>query len=162
MKTREELLEEIAAERATWGALLAEVGEDRMQEPGPMGDWTFKDLAAHLAFWGERSLARIEAGPGGAAPVPWPAAMGAEDDIEDWDEVNAWIYARYRDRPLHAVLADMDQWFQRLTTLIETLPEEDLITPGRFGFDQPLVEGEFFGHYYDEHEASVRAWLGTR
>lgn len=127
-----------------------------------MGDWTFKDLAAHLSFWVERTIARIEAGPGGNAPTPWPASMGSEDEIDDWDEVNAWIHEQHRDRPLRDVLADMDRSYERLVVLIETMPEEDLMTPGRFGFDGPLVEGEFFGHFHDEHEPSVRDWLQTR
>jgi hypothetical protein len=163
MKTRDELLNEIQAERAAWQALVAEVGEERMEEPGAMGEWSFKDLAAHLAFWQERTLARLEAGPGGTAPpAPWPAAMGAEDEIEDWDEVNAWIRAQYRARPPREVLAEMDGTFERLAGLIRAVPDDDLTTPGRFGFNEPLVEGQFFGHYYDEHEASLREWLRTR
>jgi hypothetical protein len=88
--------------------------------------------------------------------------MGAEDEIEDWDEVNAWIREQDCDRPLADVLADMDRSFERLATLIATMPEEDLITPGRFGFDAPLAEGAFFGHYHDEHAAAVQAWLASR
>ena len=165
MRTRDELLNEIEAERTAWQALLAEVGEARMEEPGPMGDWTFKDLAGHLAFWQERTLARIAAGPGGSAPPPaWPAAMGNEDEIEDWDEVNTWIREQDRDRPLRDVLGDADRTYERLATLIETMPEDDLMTPGRFDFmgGKALVEGQFFGHYYEEHEAGVREWLRTR
>jgi hypothetical protein len=163
MKTRAELLREINAERAAWHALEAEVGEDRMEEPGAMGDWTFKDLTDHLSFWSERTLARLEAGPGGKLPPdPWPASMGTEDEIEDWDEVNAWIYEQHRDRPLRDMLAEADRFYERLAHLIATMPEEDLMTPGRFGFDKPLVEGEFFGHLHEEHEASLRAWLRTR
>ncbi|HUG16737.1 MAG TPA: maleylpyruvate isomerase N-terminal domain-containing protein [Thermomicrobiales bacterium] len=166
MKTRKELLQEIHDERAAWQALLAEIGGDRMEEPGPMGDWTFKDLTAHLLAWSERTMARIEAGPGGNPPPPWPASMGTEDEIEDWDEVNAWLYEQQRERPLPDVLADMDRWFVRLAALIETMPEDTLMIPGRSGIEgmeeRALVDAEFFGHFYDEHEASVRAWLQSR
>jgi len=167
MTTRDELVQQIHDERATWHALLAEIGEDRMEEPGPMGDWTFKDLAAHLSVWGERTLARLEAGPAGKTPPPpWPVAMGSEDEITDWDEVNNWIYEQHRDRPLHDVLTERDRSYERFATLIETMPEDDLMTPGRFGFDgmeeKPLVEGDFFGHLHEEHEPSIREWLQTR
>lgn len=163
MTTRDELVKQIHDERAAWNTLLAEIGEDRMDEPGPMGDWTFKDLAAHLTFWQDRTIARLEAGPGGDAPVPWPASMGAEDEIEDWDEVNGWIYEQHRDRPLSDVIADVDKSYERLATLIETMPEEDLMTPGRFeGMgDKPIVEADFFGHFHEEHEPSLRVWLKT-
>ena len=46
--TKAALLERVRRERADWERLLAEVGEARMEEPGPMGQWTFKDLQAHL------------------------------------------------------------------------------------------------------------------
>jgi hypothetical protein len=159
MKTRDELLQQIRDEREAWNALLAEVGEDRMEEPGPMGDWNFKDLVAHLTAWRERTLARLAAGPDGDVPPPaWPASLTTDDEINDW------IHEQHRDRPLGDVLADADQSYERLAHLIETMPEEDLTTPGRFEWmeDTPLVEADFFGHLHEEHEPSIRAWLQSR
>ena len=46
-----ELAGRIRADQQVWRDLVAEMGPERMLEPGPMGDWTFKDLAAHLAAW---------------------------------------------------------------------------------------------------------------
>lgn len=158
MQTRDELVQQIHAERAAWHALLAETGEDRMEQPGPMGDWTFKDLTAHLLGWRERTIARIEAGPGGNPPTPWPASMETDD------EINAWIHAQHRDRPLRDVLADEDRSYERFATLIETMPEADLLTPGRFDWmeGKALADGDFFGHLHEEHEPSIREWLRTR
>ena len=51
---RDRLVAHIRAERALWANLVTEIGEDRMTEPGPMGEWTFKDLASHLLAWRER------------------------------------------------------------------------------------------------------------
>ena len=128
-----------------------------------MGEWTFKDLAAHLLFWNERTLARLEQGPGGTIPTPWPASMGAEDDIEDWDEVNAWIRAQYWGRSLRDVLAETDRQYERFAAAIAAMPEDDLMTPGRWGWgDSALVDAKFFGHLHEEHEPAIRAWLQTR
>jgi hypothetical protein len=165
MRTRDELIQQIHAEREAWHALLEEVGEDRMEEPGPMGDWTFKDLAAHLHFWDGRTLARLAAGPDGSAPPPpWPDSFGDEDEIEDWDAVNAWIYEQHQERPLGDVLADAERTYERFAELIATMPEEDLMTPGRFeGMgERALVEADFFGHLHEEHEPSLREWLQAR
>jgi hypothetical protein len=158
MTTRDELVQQIHDERASWNALLAEIGENRMDEPGPMGDWTFKDLAAHLLGWRERTLALIEAGPGGKPPAPWPATMESDD------EINAWIHTQHRDRPLPDVLADVDQSYVRLATLVGTMPDDDLMTPGRFEWieGKALVDGDFFGHLHEEHEPSIREWIQTR
>jgi hypothetical protein len=53
---RAAVLAHIDSERTIWRELVAEVGEDRMDEPGPMGDWTFKDLASHLHHEHEASI----------------------------------------------------------------------------------------------------------
>ena len=45
------LLEQIERERAFWEGLVAEVGEARMLQPGATGEWTFKDVVAHLNGW---------------------------------------------------------------------------------------------------------------
>lgn len=155
---RAQLLARIAAERAQWRALVAEVGPARTEEPGPMGAWTFKDLAAHLTGWRERTIARIAAGPDAAPPPPWPAALHEDD------EINAWIYEQNRERPVHDVLADADASYARLAAAIAALPAEDVAAPGRFAWmeGRALTSCELFGHLHEEHEPDVRAWLGRR
>ena len=70
-RAKADALARIDAERRYWRDLVAEVGEDRMDEPGPMGEWTFKDLAAHLLGWRQRTIARLEAAAAGERePAP--------------------------------------------------------------------------------------------
>src|SRR5579884_1100926 len=45
----------LKAERARWDALLAQVGADRMEEPGVEGAWSVKEIVAHLT-WYERGV----------------------------------------------------------------------------------------------------------
>lgn len=155
---KERLLARIDSEREQWQRLVAEVGTGRMEEPGPMGEWTFKDLAAHLTGWRELTLARLSAGQGQEAQPPWPAEL-TEDD-----EINNWLHNRDRDRPLDDILLEADNSFERLTSAIRALPEEDLITPGRFPWlgDEPLAELDPAGHLHEEHEPDVRRWLAER
>ena len=157
MNAKEALLAQMYDEHAFWHALLADIGEARMEQPGPMGEWTFKDLAAHLTGWRARTIARLEAASQGqeAPPPPWPASLETDDDV------NAWIYQQNRDRPLRDVLSDADGSYQRLAAALAALPETDLTTPGRFAWmeGKPLAEGDFFGHLHEEHEPSIHAWL---
>ena len=162
--TKTRVLDAIDAERAAWHALVAEVGEDRLEEPGPMGDWSFKDLAAHLTGWRQRSLDRIEAGLRGEpdSSPPWPAVLATDD------EINAWIHQREHDRPVAAVLADADDSFARLRASVDALPEPELNDPARFpwldgqSLGTSILSGDFFGHLHEEHEPDVRAWLDRR
>jgi hypothetical protein len=163
MKTRDDLLESIRAERASWHALLDEVGEVRMEQPGPMGDWTFKDLVGHLHGWRERTIARLEAGPGGEPATPWPAHLTDTDEIGT-DEINDWIYEQHRDRPLRDVLADAERSFERLEAAVKALSDEDLTTPGRFSWldGKALVDIDLFAHLHEEHEPQIRTWLAAQ
>jgi Mycothiol maleylpyruvate isomerase N-terminal domain len=156
---RAAVIARIEAERAWWRDLVAEIGEDRMTEPGPMGDWTFKDLASHLLGWRERTIARLEAAAAGRGepPNPWPAELGDEED----DPINDWIHERTRDRPLTDVLEDVDRSYERLANAVAALPDELVTSPDAFPWldGEALADVELFGHLHDEHEPALRAWL---
>ena len=141
---------------------MAEVGRDRMLEPGPMGEWTFKDMAAHLAAWRNTRIPIVEAIAKGepVPPEPWPAELG-EDDYE---LINDWFHARDRDRPLDEVLADYDGTFERLAAAIEALPEEIAHDPNGLPWTDgtPAVDIDWTEHLHDEHLPDARAWLTTR
>jgi hypothetical protein len=158
-KTKADLLNRIEEEREYWHRLVAKIDRDRMEEPGPMGQWSFKDLAAHLTGWREQTIGRLEAAGRGdeTPPTPWPAHL-----VED-DEVNDWIMAQNRDRSLSDVLEAADTSYQRLASAISGLSEEDVATPGRFPWigEQALAEVELFGHLREEHEPDIHAWLAT-
>jgi len=150
----------IEAEREFWRGLVREVGEDRADEPGPMGDWSFRDIASHLLGWRNRTIARLEAVAAGRPepPPPWPA------DLDDDDPINDWIREQAAGQSTAEVLAAIDQSYPRLAAAIAALPDEALTSrtafPGLGG--QSLVETNLFGHLHDEHEPSIRAWLATR
>jgi hypothetical protein len=125
-----------------------------------MGAWTFKDLAAHLTGWRERTIRRIEAaGRGEPEPSPpWPA------ELTDDDRINDWIHRQHRDRPLRDVLADADRSYERLAAAVAALPEEAVTTPGYFPWmeGKALADGDLFAHLHEEHEPDVEEWLARR
>jgi len=158
--TKAAVVATIRADQAFWRALVAEVGPDRMTEPGPMGEWTFKDLASHLAGWRNYRIAQLEAAGRGEPepPTPWPAELEEDDDINDW------IHARDRDRSVDEVVADYDSTFERLAAAIERLPDSTVSDPDAFPWTggEPLIAGDFTMHLHEEHLPAVRAWLDGR
>lgn len=150
----------IEREHAAWRALVDEVGLDRMDEPGPMGEWSFKDLAAHLLGWRERTIGRVRAlGEGrGEPPEPWPADLG------DDDAVNLWMHARMSDRSVDDVLAAVDASYDQLATALAALPAEVLTDPQAAAWldGESALETDWLGHLHDEHDAPIRAWLERR
>jgi hypothetical protein len=80
------------------------------------------------------------------------------------DEINAWMYEAHHGRSVQEVLDDSRRVFQQLLAAINALPEADLNDPKRF----PWLEGaslsgvDFFGHFHEEHEPDMRAWLAKQ
>jgi hypothetical protein len=151
------LLDDLNAEQAQWETLLRDIGEDHMTQPGVAGEWSIKDIVAHLTGWRRRTVGRFQAAlRHEPSPAPdWPSHLQTDD------EINAWIYAANRDRPLSDVLRDSREVFQQLVETLDAFPEADLLDSGRFPWMEgsPLTGAAFFGHFHDEHEPDMRAWF---
>lgn len=158
--TKSELLTDLGSEQEQWEALLAQIGEARMDQPGVAADWSIKDIVAHLTGWRRRTVARLQAAQRGEADPspPWPAQLQTDD------EINAWIYEANRDRSVPEVLSDSRQVFDQLVAAIEAFPEAELLDPNRFPFmeGEPLTAAALFGHFHEEHEPDMRAWLARQ
>ena len=156
MRTKAEQIAAIRADQQFWRDLAAEVGAERYAEPGPMGEWSFGDMAGHLLGWRNRTIARLEAALRGEpepAP-PWPQALDGDDTINDW------IREQDRGRSADDLVAAYDTSYERLATAIDALPDEQLTDPAAFAWlGEPLVDVDFTGHLHDEHVPGVRAWL---
>lgn len=156
------LLEQIERERSFWEQLQAEIGPQRMLEPGATGHWTFKDVVAHLNGWRRKTLARLDAAVHGGTPAasPWPAQLDEDDDV---DQINDWIYQASRDHSLEDVLGEYSQSFQRMRDAVTALSERDLTEVGRYpwlqGYALANVVTDSFGHLHEEHEPVLRAWI---
>ena len=159
--TREKVLNALRTERAKWDALLAEVGEDRMEEPGAEGEWRVKDSIAHLTYYDKWMADRLH-----------EQLQGETYTLNAWDMMhyedrNKLIYERDRDLPLQEVLAASKLTFQRLMEAVGAHSEEFLTEPQQFaGAPQPIIvwqylRSEVYGHYPD-HIAPIRAWLDSK
>ncbi|HLX35846.1 MAG TPA: maleylpyruvate isomerase N-terminal domain-containing protein [Candidatus Limnocylindrales bacterium] len=154
MQSRDAQVAAIRADQLFWRSLAAEVGPARYAEPGPMGAWSFGDLAGHLVGWRNRTIARLEAFANGEpepAP-PWPTSL------DDDDRINDWIHEHHASRTPTQLVADYDASYDRLIRALSLLADEQLMTTLEW-VGAPLIEVDFTGHLHDEHVAGVRAWL---
>lgn len=155
--SKAQLLDDLRDEQAHFEALLQDIGEDHMTQPGVAGEWSIKDVVAHLTGWRRRTVAQFQAAlRNEPAPAPfWPPHLQTDD------EINAWIYAANRDLPLADVLRDSRDVFQQLVQTLDAFPEADLLDHTRFPWleGEPLSGAALFGHFHEEHEPDMRAWL---
>ena len=157
---KDDILGRIDADEAAWQQLVREVPAARLDEPGPMGDWSFRDLVSHLLAWRNRTTGRLQAAAAGAPrpPAPWPA------DMQDDDPINAWFRDQDAGRSAADLLADYAASFGRIRSAVSALPAEAFLgeteTPGYFMWRDTAgdVQSDFSGHLND-HADDVRAWL---
>ena len=152
--TKDEMLTALRDSRARLEAALQGLSEAQMMDPGVMGDWSVKDLLAHMTAWeaeAVRILARARAGQSTQPAATSEAEMNA---------LNAKLYKENKNRPLENVLADFHGVHKQLLRQVEALSDADLNRPIAWLGNQNLasiVEGDGYGHEA-EHLAHILAW----
>jgi uncharacterized protein (TIGR03083 family) len=153
-KTRDEVLRLVREGRERLEAALARLPADRLERPGVAGgDWSARDLMAHVAYWEARMLDRL------GVETAVPMQRGTVD------EVNRAVYERSRARRLDEVRAEFDDVHRLLRERVAALSDDELnrVPPGRDGHPELLwqyVAGETWDHY-PEHVAVLESRTGT-
>jgi hypothetical protein len=155
---RAALLEEIRVEREKLDALLGQIPPRKMTRAGVTpGGWSVKDILAHLIDWQARNLYWYEAGLRGEAPaVPEPGLTW-----RDIKRLNAIIYEKHRRRTLAAILRDYDAFHRRMIDMIDSIPDGDLVTVGRYAWTGPTwTLSDFARANTASHYRWARKWIG--
>jgi uncharacterized damage-inducible protein DinB len=118
--TRQQLLAALAEARHETEAAIAGLSAAQLQMPGAAGNWTVKDVLAHITAWEvemHTALGKVRRGlkPG---RVRWDKAAIALQN-ERW-------YAQYKDRPLERVLEDFNGVRRQTQRLVERLSDAEL------------------------------------
>lgn len=118
---KQTFLDKVQSGRSQWDNLLALVPHERMTQPGVAGEWSVKDIIAHVSWHEQQMLGILHA----------HAFVGSDLWNLPLDERNAAIYEQNRQRSLADVLAEAQQVFPQLVAAIEPLSDNDLNDPGR-------------------------------
>src|SRR5260370_737326 len=104
--------------------------------------WAAKDLVAHMTFWRQHLVLKLQAF---LLKAPQPQA-------EDFDQRNSLLFEQQRTRPWSDILAESDHVYTELLALVEQLSEEDLTAFNRVDWSpdgEPLsihIMGNFVHH----------------
>jgi len=134
------LLERIEEAWRELFAALDDIPEDRMSEPGVIGDWSLQDLFGHLAFWDEHAVAEIER-----------ALAGLPREDNAWQEMNETDHAVRRDRKLPEQRSAMHQAH---AALVERLESVAGIEATRI---DEAIRPDTYEHYQD-HTKDIQSW----
>ncbi len=148
-KTREEVLAHIAEGRGAIERILDRLPSHRLTEPGlGGGDWSPKDLMAHLGHWEAALIHNLGGPPTAVAP------QGSES------ATNAAVHSLNRDRPLEDVLAEFAAVHRDLVARVGRLTDEELNSlpyPGATDLVWQHIAAETWGHY-PMHLAELEAF----
>ena len=126
--TKLALINETKTERLALEKLLAALTPDQMIQPGALGEWSVKDVLAHLVEWEQMFLGWYAAGLRGEKP-----AVPAEG--YNWGQLpalNKMIYKKHHERSLEDVLQQFQASYLQTLELVESLPESDLFVRGLY------------------------------
>ena len=117
---RDELLTRLKSERRRWMEPVDRLDSRQMELPGVAGDWSMKDLLAHIMACEEGLVRWLEAAAQGEALV------FADLDHPDLDHRNELIRERYQSHTVTEILREAQRVFDALLAEVEELPDEML------------------------------------
>jgi hypothetical protein len=137
-KTRDETLRLIREGRAALERALARIPEQRLEEPLLDGEWSAKDLMAHVTHWEMAFLSNI------GEPPPPVQDQGSEE------ATNRAVYEHHRARPLADVGREFEETHRRLLERVSALDDDALNAqpvPGKDRVVWQYIAGETWEHY---------------
>ena len=117
-------------------------------KPGVTGNWSVRDILAHVTTWDEEALKHLPLVLKGARPPRYSVKYGGIDAF------NALMTDQKKDLSLAELLQQMEDTHRRLITYIESVPESQFREETRFRYRLRL---DTYSHY-PIHAGAIRKW----
>jgi hypothetical protein len=148
--TRQQLLNRLEQAWATFKASYAGLTDEQLVEPGVTGDWSVKDILAHVSWWEEEALKHLPHILQGGRPQRYSVLYGGIDAF------NAQMTEQRRGLSLSEVLTQLDETHLRLIEYVQSVPEEQLNSETRF---RRRLRSDTYSHY-PIHAREIHEWRG--
>jgi len=140
---------------------LTQLKPEEMLLPGVVGEWSVKDVLAHLADWEAHMPAWIEAARKGGPVVEIETGL----KWGQFDEFNQRIYFRHKDQTLEEVMAYFKDIHVQFMGMVETMPEDEMLTRGRYAFIGKGAVVSWLSQYAGHDrwaKTHIRKWMKAR
>jgi hypothetical protein len=149
---RQQLLNRLDTAWVAFQASYAGLSSARLVEPGVAGDWSVKDVIAHVTWWEEEALRHLPLIIAGDRPPRYSVAYGGIDAF------NAMMAERKRDLSLSDILTQQEDTHRRLVDFIQSVPEDQITRETRFRHRLRL---DTYSHY-PIHTKAIEEWRQRR
>jgi hypothetical protein len=132
-------------------SVLASLNEEQMLRPHTCGDWSVKDMVAHVT-WYEREMVGVLEGR---------ALVGSELWNLPLEDRNAVIYVNNKNCSLQDILSEAGRVHRQLLELLQDLSQQEMLEAGCFREMPPdwipwqVIASNTFEHY-PVHVADIR------
>src|SRR5438477_611804 len=123
------------------------LSDSQLTEPGVVGDWSVKDILAHVTTWEEEALKYLPLILTGGKPPRYIQFGGI-------DAFNAQMTEQKRSLALSEVLRQLDETHRRLIDYLQNVPEEHFTRETPFRHRLRL---DAYSHY-PQHARAIREW----
>ena len=144
---KQELISKIEDERARLEEAISTLSPEQLTAPDAIGEWSIKDVLAHLAMWTSRCVTLVYQAEQGQKPEDVDAMF------DSYEEVNAEDHQSQKDRLLDRVVADFRGSHRQLLRGLDAWKEADLFDAGRFTWLRGKSLGEFILGETAEHDS---------
>jgi hypothetical protein len=127
---------------------FAGLSDSQMVQPGVTGDWSARDILAHVTTWEQEALKHLPTILKGGKPPRYSVTHGGINDF------NRIMTEQKRDLTLTDVRRELDDIHRRLIRFVESAPEEQFQTETPFRHRLRL---DTYSHY-PKHAEAIRRW----
>jgi len=145
---RQQLLKKIDD---AWGAFqeaYSGLPDAQLTEPGVTGNWSVRDVLAHVTVWEEEALKYLPLILDGGKPPRYSTTYGGIDAF------NALMLEQKSALSLSQVRSQLDETHRRLVNYLKNVPEEHFVTDTPFRHRLRL---DTYSHY-PIHARLIQAW----
>jgi hypothetical protein len=143
--TKSEFIDRVRRAREAWEAQVVQYDADRMEQPGFTGEWSLKEVIAHI-IWYDREMVEMLKNKELAGSPLWELPL---------DERNAAIYVEIKSQNLGKaqVLDEAQKVYDELLRLLDMCDDQDLNDPKRFAGMPPdwkpweVIASNTYEHY---------------
>jgi hypothetical protein len=155
--SRDEILQRLETEYHRLVGTVLELPAEQTGRAGVVGEWSVKDVMAHLIYWNMLPVNEVQAALSGRRFT---------DIHETSDQINARTVAQYRAYALHEVLNAFSSSYTMVWDSITRLPDS-AFEPGsdiETILDE-TIHGTFANNTYEHwpiHHAQIVAWASQQ
>jgi hypothetical protein len=147
---KQQLLKHLDKQWMGFKESYAGLSDSQMTEPGVTGNWSVKDIIAHVTWWEEEALKHLPLIIKGGKPPRYSIKYGGINAF------NALMTEQKRGLSFSEILKHQDETHCRLIAYVQSVPEEQLTRETRA---RRRLRLDTYSHY-PKHAKAILEWRG--